>query len=339
MIEVRNLTKKFGNHVAVNDISFTVEEGCVYGFLGPNGAGKSTTMNIMTGYIGATQGEVIINGVNILEEPEKAKKFIGYLPELPPLYTEMTVVEYLRFVGELKQIPKKEIKDAVYEVCDLIKLDEVEDRLIKNLSKGYRQRVGLAGAVIGFPEIIILDEPMVGLDPKQIIEIRSLIRELSKEHTIILSSHILAEIKEICDHIIIISKGQVVASDTSENLESDIYAKEIVELEVRGSEDEVVKLVENVPGVASLESTVNESIVAMTITTNGENANICEDISVALVSNDKPIRKLNTVKASLEDIFLELTTSPGEDAEEEEEDLIGDEYKADMEGEADDSDI
>lgn len=338
MIEVRNLTKKFGNHVAVNDISFTVEEGCVYGFLGPNGAGKSTTMNIMTGYIGATQGEVIINGVNILEEPEKAKKFIGYLPELPPLYTEMTVVEYLRFVGELKQIPKKEIKDAVYEVCDLIKLDEVEDRLIKNLSKGYRQRVGLAGAVIGFPEIIILDEPMVGLDPKQIIEIRSLIRELSKEHTIILSSHILAEIKEICDHIIIISKGQVVASDTSENLESDIYAKEIVELEVRGSEDEVVKLVENVPGVASLESTVNESIVAMTITTNGENANICEDISVALVSNDKPIRKLNTVKASLEDIFLELTTSPGEDAQEEE-DLVGDEYKADMEGEADDSDI
>ena len=232
MIEVKNLVKKYGSHLAVDNLSFTVEQGQIYGFLGPNGAGKSTTMNIMTGYIGATAGEVLINGYDILKEPERAKESIGYLPELPPLYTDMTVMEYLKFVAELKKIPKKAIQGSVDEVIQMVQLEEVKLRLIKNLSKGYKQRVGLAQAIIGFPEIIILDEPMVGLDPKQIIEIRELIRELAENHTVILSSHILAEVREICDHIMIISKGKLVASDTLDNLETETATLEDIFLEL-----------------------------------------------------------------------------------------------------------
>ena len=194
MIEVKNLVKKYGDHTAVDHLSFTVEKGQIYGFLGPNGAGKSTTMNIMTGYLGATDGEVLINGHDILKEPQAAKKSIGYLPELPPLYMDMTVMEYLKFSAELKKIKKEDREQEIEKALKLVKLADVQDRLIKNLSKGYKQRVGLAQAILGFPEIIILDEPTVGLDPKQIIEIRELIRELAKEHTVILSSHILAEI-------------------------------------------------------------------------------------------------------------------------------------------------
>ena len=219
MIEVKDLVKKYGNHVAVDHLSFTIEKGKIYGFLGPNGAGKSTTMNIMTGYLGATEGKVLIDGHNMLEEPELAKKSIGYLPEIPPLYTDMTVMEYLTFSAELKKISKNEREKEIEKVIELAKLNEVKERLIKNLSKGYRQRVGLAQAMLGFPEIIILDEPTVGLDPKQIIEIRELIRNLAKKHTVILSSHILAEVQEVCDYIMIISKGKLVASDTPENLE------------------------------------------------------------------------------------------------------------------------
>ena len=205
MIEVKNLVKKYGDHTAVDHLSFTVEKGQIYGFLGPNGAGKSTTMNIMTGYLGATDGEVLINGHDILKEPEAAKKSIGYLPELPPLYMDMTVMEYLKFSTELKKIKKEDREAEIEKALKLVKLADVQDRLIKNLSKGYKQRVGLAQAILGFPEIIILDEPTIGLDPKQIIEIRELIRELAKEHTVILSSHILAEIREVCDYIMIIS--------------------------------------------------------------------------------------------------------------------------------------
>ena len=219
MIEVRNLTKRYGSHLAVDHLNFTVGEGKIYGFLGPNGAGKSTTMNIMTGYLGATEGQVLINGHDILKEPEEAKKNIGYLPELPPLYMEMTVAEYLKFAAELKKIPKNKREAQIKEVMRLTKLKEVENRLIQNLSKGYRQRVGLAQAMLGFPEIIILDEPTVGLDPKQIIEIRELIRRLAKNHTVILSSHILAEVREVCDYVMIIANGRMVASDTPENLE------------------------------------------------------------------------------------------------------------------------
>ena len=211
MIEVKHLTKSYDSHPALDDLSFTIEKGRVYGFLGPNGAGKSTTMNIMTGYIGADSGEVLINGFDILKEPEKAKRSVGYLPEIPPLYPDMTVREYLSFVSELKEIPRKDSAAQVDKVLSLVRLTDVSSRLIRNLSKGYRQRTGLAAAVLGFPDIIILDEPTVGLDPKQIIEIRQLIRTLSKDHTIILSSHILAEVQEICDYVLIISKGRLAA--------------------------------------------------------------------------------------------------------------------------------
>ena len=212
MIEVRNLVKKYGNHTAVDNLSFTVKDGQVYGFLGPNGAGKSTTMNIIIGYLSATDGEVIINGHNIFEEPEEAKKCIGYLPEIPPLYSDMTVKEYLQFVAELKKVPKKERAEQIEKAMQMTNIVDMQHRLMKHLSKGYKQRVGLAQAIIGFPEIIILDEPTVGLDPKQIIEIRDLIKELSKEHTIILSSHIMQEISAVCDHVLIINKGHIIIS-------------------------------------------------------------------------------------------------------------------------------
>ena len=217
MIEVINLTKRYGDKKAVDNISFKAEDGEVLGFLGPNGAGKSTTMNILTGYISCTDGKALIDGVDILEDPIKAKKQIGYLPELPPLYMDMTVKEYLYFVYDLKKckLPKvSHLKD----ICGLVKIDHVYNRIIKNLSKGYRQRVGLAEAIMGYPEVIILDEPTVGLDPKQIIEIRTLIKELKKKHTVILSSHILSEVSAVCDYVLIISHGKLVASDTPENL-------------------------------------------------------------------------------------------------------------------------
>ena len=239
MIEVKNLVKKYGDHTAVDHLSFTVEKGQIYGFLGPNGAGKSTTMNIMTGYLGATDGEVLINGHDILKEPEAAKKSIGYLPELPPLYMDMTVMEYLKFSAELKKIKKEDREQEIEKALKLVKLADVQDRLIKNLSKGYKQRVGLAQAILGFPEIIILDEPTVGLDPKQIIEIRELIRELAKEHTVILSSHILAEIREVCDYIMIISKGKLVASDTPEHLEELMNGSDTIHIETRAEKETV----------------------------------------------------------------------------------------------------
>lgn len=322
MIEVKNLVKKYGNHKAVDDISFTLEPGRIYGFLGPNGAGKSTTMNIMTGYIGATRGEVVINGHNILEEPKLAKKCIGYLPEQPPLYMDMTVYEYLKFVAELKEIPKKEIEDEVEKVSDLINLEEVEFRLIKNLSKGFKQRVGLAGAVLGFPEIIILDEPMVGLDPKQIIEIRELIRKLSENHTVILSSHILAEIQEICDYVIIISKGKIVASDTPEQLETGMYSTETVELEVRADSKETADILNTISGIESFECELKEETLEIVVKSTGENLTICEDISTAFVNADAPLRKLYMTKATLEDVFLELTTAAVTETEVEEVDEV-----------------
>ena len=218
MIEVNNLVKRYGDHTAVDHLSFKIEKGKIYGFLGPNGAGKSTTMNMITGYIASTEGTVTIDGHDILEEPEQAKKCIGYLPEMPPLYFDMTVLEYMNFVADLKKIPKNEKKSMVEEVMEMVKISDMRNRLIKNLSKGYRQRVGLAQAILGYPEVIILDEPTVGLDPKQIIEIRDLIKSLKKKHTVILSSHILSEVSAVCDYVLIISHGKLVASDTPDNL-------------------------------------------------------------------------------------------------------------------------
>ena len=315
MIEVKNLVKKYGDHLAVDNLSFTVEEGQIYGFLGPNGAGKSTTMNIMTGYIGATSGEVLINGHDILKEPELAKRSIGYLPEMPPLYTDMTVTEFLKFVAELKKIEKGKIAEAVREVIELVQLEEVKNRLIKNLSKGYKQRVGLAQAVIGFPEIIILDEPTVGLDPKQIIEIRELIRELARNHTVILSSHILAEVREVCDHILIISQGRLVASDTPENLEKMTNTTETITLEVEAAAEVVEQVLVSLETEMDWEiSCLGDNAIRVVIKTQEED--IRKDLSKALTLADCQLLTLKRETATLEDIFLELTEVEGESIEE-----------------------
>ena len=303
MIEVKNLVKKYGDHTAVDHLSFTVEKGQIYGFLGPNGAGKSTTMNIMTGYLGATDGEVLINGHDILKEPEAAKKSIGYLPELPPLYMDMTVMEYLKFSTELKKI-KKEDREA--EIEKALKLADVQDRLIKNLSKGYKQRVGLAQAILGFPEIIILDEPTVGLDPKQIIEIRELIRELAKEHTVILSSHILAEIREVCDYIMIISKGKLVASDTPEHLEELMNGSDTIHIETRAEEETVREILSGLKDIEDVTYTQENEILKAEVKTK-ERKDIREAIFSAFAEAQCPLLTLQKTTVSLEEVFLELT--------------------------------
>lgn len=307
MIEVKDLVKKYGSHLAVDHLSFTLESGKIYGFLGPNGAGKSTTMNIMTGYLGATQGSVLIDGHDILKEPEEAKKHIGYLPELPPLYMDMTVQEYLEFAAELKKLPKEKRESDISEVMKLTRLQDVSGRLIKNLSKGYKQRVGLAQAILGFPEIIILDEPTVGLDPKQIIEIRELIRTLSKKHTVILSSHILAEVREVCDYILIISKGKLVASDTPENLELLRNGASSLELEVNAAPETVRAILSTIDDINTMEMHIeNENLTRVKLETkNG--ADIREAVFYAFAEEKCPLLEMKTAKASLEDIFMELT--------------------------------
>ena len=308
MIEVKHLTKKYGTHLAVDDLSFTIEKGRIYGFLGPNGAGKSTTMNIMTGNISATSGEVIINGHNILEEPEKAKKCIGYLPEIPPLYLDMTVSEYLHFAAELKKVPKADRNAQVIKVMELIKLVDMKDRLIKNLSKGYRQRTGLAAAILDFPDIIILDEPTVGLDPKQIIEIRELIRTLAKDHTVILSSHILAEVQEICDDILIISKGKLIAEGNPAELEELTHGKEAVELTIQTDKASVTQVLSDFSGIDDISwLDVNENSCHIQINTNKDTQELCADLSLAFAQKKIPVTQMFVNKATLEDIFLELT--------------------------------
>lgn len=307
MIEVKNLTKCYGKHLAVDNLSFTVEKGQIYGFLGPNGAGKSTTMNIMTGYLGATKGEVLIDGHDILKEPEEAKRCIGYLPEQPPLYLEMTVMEYLRFAAELKKIPKEDMEIQIEKAMRLTRLSDVRGRLISNLSKGYKQRVGLAQAILGFPEIIILDEPTVGLDPKQIIEIRELIRKLAKEHTVILSSHILAEIREVCDYILIIARGKLVASDTPENLENSMSGTGHIEIEVRREQKEVERVLDRIDQVKRVEYTLLEDgTVRAQIEAKGS-GDIRERIFHAFADQKMPLLTLKLNKSTLEEIFLELT--------------------------------
>ena len=309
MIEVKNLVKKYGNHLAVDHLNFTIEEGHIYGFLGPNGAGKSTTMNIMTGYLGATEGEVLINGHDILKEPEEAKKQIGYLPELPPLYMDMTVREYMEFAAELKKIPKAKRAESIDDVEKLVKIKDVEKRLIKNLSKGYRQRVGLAQAVLGFPEIIILDEPSVGLDPKQIIEIRELIRKLAKKHTVILSSHILAEVREVCDYIMIISKGKLVASDTPENLERYLGESGLIEIETRTEASKVKEVLKNVPGIEKVSLKIDARGITSGQIREKRGQDIREELFTTFAEKKMPLLKLNPVQVSLEDVFMELTQS------------------------------
>lgn len=323
MIEVSNLTKKYGDHIAVDDLSFRVEKGQIYGFLGPNGAGKSTTMNIMTGYLAATKGTVTINGKDIMKEPEEAKKCIGYLPELPPLYLDMTVKEYLRFVAELKKVPAKERETQIAAVMEMTQITDMQRRLIKNLSKGYKQRVGLAQAIIGYPELIILDEPTVGLDPKQIIEIRDLIRKLGENHTVILSSHILSEVSAVCDHIMIISHGKLVASDSPEGLQKLMSGSAELMLTVKGGfemAEEVLEKLEEVQAVELIAEEKDGVVVLRVLSAESKDAR--EAVFYALAEAKLPIMSMQFVTKSLEDIFLELTgDAEGEDTEQVEEQI------------------
>ena len=330
MIEVSNLVKDYGNHHAVKDISFTVDDGQIVGLLGPNGAGKSTTMNIMTGYISATSGTVKIGGCDILEEPIQAKKLIGYLPELPPLYEDMTVGEYLSFVCDLKGIRKKEDKiAAVTEVEEAVKITEVKGRLIKNLSKGYKQRVGLAQALIGNPPLLILDEPTVGLDPNQIIEIRSLIKSLAGKHTIILSSHILSEVNAICDYILIIDKGILVAEDTPENLSRHFADKNRILLSIKGERTQVEEALEASLYLESFEITSeHDDIIDVTAESSSEK-DVRDELFFEFADKKLPIVKMETENLSLEDVFLKLTGQDidemqNEENESQEEDQEGD---------------
>ncbi|MGN1004495.1 MAG: ABC transporter ATP-binding protein [Oscillospiraceae bacterium] len=327
MIEVSHLTKRYGDHTAVKDLSFTIEKGQIYGFLGPNGAGKSTTMNIMTGCLAATSGDVKIGGYDIFEESKQAKRLIGYLPEQPPLYLDRTPREYLDFVGRAKGLSGKELEEQVEHVMAVTQTTDVADRLIKNLSKGYRQRVGIAQALLGDPEIIILDEPTVGLDPRQIIEIRDLIKSLGKQHTVILSSHILSEVQAVCQTILIISKGKLVACDTPENLEKLFAGTATVELTVEAAAEEVKEIIGTLDHVAGLRyKKSGEGQCAVTLDTDSDNSDaVCRKLFFAFSRAQRPILRMNTAKASLEDIFMELTSAQEKEREAEHEKPDGEE--------------
>ena len=313
MIKVTGLSKRYGTYLAVENVNFSISKGEVIGFLGPNGAGKSTIMNILTGYLSATQGKVEIDGFDIMENPEDAKRRIGYLPEIPPLYIDMTVREYLNFIYDLKNVkfPKKPHID---EIIKLVKIDNVEKRLIKNLSKGYRQRVGFAQALIGNPDVLILDEPTVGLDPKQIIEIRNLIARLGKNHTIILSSHILSEIQAVCERVIIINKGQIIADDTAENLSNKLSNDHSVVARIQCSESEMLETLKTVRGVKNVTSmgTKEKGSFDFLIEPK-DNVDIRADVYERVVSRNKTLLSLTSNKLSLEQIFLRLTEAANND--------------------------
>lgn len=307
MIEVQNLTKQYGAKKAVDSLSFTVNDGEILGFLGPNGAGKSTTMNMLTGYISSTSGKALINGVDILDDPINAKKNIGYLPEIPPLYLDMTVKDYLNFIYDLKKckIPRKA---HLEDVCGLVKITDVYNRIIRNLSKGYKQRVGLAQALIGNPPILILDEPTVGLDPKQIIEIRTLIKKLGKKHTVILSSHILPEIQAVCDRVIIINKGKIAADDTTENLTKNITTDHRLIARIDGAREEVLKMIKGISGVISVTADMEreKGVYDYEIETK-EDVDIRRELFKRVAARNWIILGLKTSEMTLEDIFLKIT--------------------------------
>ena len=316
LIEVKDLVKQYGKIRAVDHVSFSLEKGKIYGFLGSNGAGKSTTMNIMTGYLAPTEGSVVIDGYDILKEPEKAKAKIGYLPEIPPLYPEMTVREYLDFACDIKGLKREKKEGQLKSVMDLTKTEDVGDRLIRNLSKGYRQRVGLAQAILGYPEIIILDEPNVGLDPSQIIEIRELIRRLAKNHTVILSSHILAEVREVCDYILIINKGKLIASDTYDNLKSSLTGGEELVIEAEASRNDTENLLKTIRGIESFqtvkkkETTADRAAQAVTEVhiRSQKGTDPRKAIFLAFAERNIPLLTLKRNQASLEEVFMKLTS-------------------------------
>ncbi|MBO5929736.1 MAG: ATP-binding cassette domain-containing protein [Clostridia bacterium] len=308
MIEIKDLVKKYGEKRAVDHISFTVKKGEILGFLGPNGAGKSTTMNILTGYLSATSGEILVDGLDILEHPVEAKKKIGYLPEQPPLYTDMTVIEYLNFVYDLKKVHEKDRKKHLSDICDAVRISNVKDRLIANLSKGYKQRVGLAQAMIGNPEILILDEPTVGLDPKQIIEIRDVIRKLGKHHTIILSSHILQEVQAVCERVVIINNGKIAAVDSPENLAKTLSNENKFCLRVAGDERTVLDLLGAIRGIKYVKSLGRKEKGTIDFLIEAEpNVDVRPLIFNSLASAQLPILSMQTIDLSLEDIVLEVT--------------------------------
>ncbi len=313
MISVQHLTKCYGNFMAVDDLSFEIEEGHVYGFLGPNGAGKSTTMNIMTGCLSATEGHVKIDGHDIFDEPDEAKKLIGYLPEQPPLYMNETPREYLKFVGEAKGLRGHELRVQIDRVISLTKLEDVQTRLISKLSKGYKQRVGIAQALLGNPKVIILDEPTVGLDPIQIIEIRDLIKQLGQTHTVIFSSHILSEVQAICEKILIINKGKLVAYDKTENLEKMMLGSNELQFVTEADEEEVAEILANVDGVAEWivkneaeDSTETERTVIAKLDCE-DSRDVCRKLFFAFAGKQKAILEMSVKKFSLEEVFLELT--------------------------------
>lgn len=309
MVEVKHLTKCYGDIKAVDDISFTVETGEVLGFLGPNGAGKSTTMNMITGYISSTSGTVTIDGSEILDNPKETKKKIGYLPEIPPLYVDMTVRKYLEFMFDLKKVklPKKEHID---EVMRLVRISEQSERIIKNLSKGYRQRVGFAQALLGNPPVLILDEPTVGLDPKQIIEIRKLIKSLGKKHTVIFSSHVLSEISATCDRIIVISNGKIVADAKTEELSTAVSGEEKLSLEIEGASADVISAIKKIPSVirATKVKTLCDN-TAKYLVEYEKGVDVRRDVFSAMARIGCPILNMQSGNETLEDMFLKLTTS------------------------------
>ncbi len=329
MIQVEHLVKRYGGRTAVDDLTFTLEPGGIYGFLGPNGAGKSTTMNVMTGYIAADGGRVIIDGHDILRNPIAAKSCIGYLPEVPPLYTDMTVREFLLFAAQLKLVPKRDRKEQIEMLLEKLSLSEVSGRLIRNLSKGYRQRVGLAQALVGNPKVLILDEPMVGLDPKQIIEMRELIKSLAGEHTVILSSHILSEVSAVCDHILILSGGKLMASGSPEELQQMMQGKTALTVTVIGEKEQAEAVLAQMEEVTQyhFEAGEEEGSIVIHIETK-EDADIRKALSVALAGAGMPILSMSRSERSLEDIFLELTEA-GPEVEMEEE--AGSEDEMEME--------
>lgn len=307
MIEVKNLSKHFGDKKAVDGISFTAEDGEILGFLGPNGAGKSTTMNILTGYISSTDGVALIDGIDILENPIKAKQKIGYLPEQPPLYMDMTVKEYLSFVYDLKKC-KLPRNTHLKDICNLVKIENVYNRVIKNLSKGYKQRVGLAQALVGNPNVLILDEPTVGLDPNQIIEIRTLIKRLGKNHTVILSSHILSEVQAVCDKIVVINQGKIVADDTEENLSKNLVNNNKISVKIDGPYDEVEKVISSIVGVKAVSMTSKDTDEFCEFSIESEEGvDIRRELFKRISERNWYIMELKTSDMSLEDIFLRLT--------------------------------
>lgn len=313
MIEIQNLTKKYGQITAVDNLNFTVNKGEILGFLGPNGAGKSTTMNIITGYLPSTEGTVKVNGFDIMENPTEVKKRIGYLPEQPPIYMDMTVREYLDFVSDLKLVDRKHKKAQMNDIMELVKVTHVRDRLIKNLSKGYKQRVGLAQALVGSPDVLVLDEPTVGLDPKQIIEIRKLIKALGKEHTIILSSHILPEVSAVCERVVIINNGKIVAVDTPENLSKGFGTASKLSVTIAGPKSSIEGYVKDIYGVKYIEPNIEkEKDIINYIIESDKNIDIRRPLFFAMAKAGYPILELKSMDMTLEDIFLSVTTEEKE---------------------------